>query len=71
MLKIERSVEAEAIYIRLRAGEIDHTVEISARDDVWADVDADGNVLGVEILLSSVDFAVEVPDRIFENALQS
>lgn len=71
MLKIERNVEAEAIYIRLRTGDVDHTVEISASDDIWADVDAEGNVLGVEILLSSVDFAVEIPDRIFESALRS
>lgn len=69
-MKIERSVEADAVYIRLREGSIDHTVEISASDDVWADVDEHGNVLGVEILLSSVDFEVDVPDRIFQNAIR-
>jgi uncharacterized protein YuzE len=62
-------VEADALYIRLREGDIDHTVEISNDNDVWADVDDEGNVLGIEILLSSVDFEVDVPDRIPAKAI--
>lgn len=65
-MKIERSAEANAVYIQVRDGQIDHTVEISADDDVWADVDAAGNVLGIEILLSTVDFELEIPERIPE-----
>ena len=50
------------MYIKIRSGEYDHTEDFSERADVYLDVDAEGNVLGIEAL-SPEDLAVAVEER--------
>lgn len=47
-MKIEYDQQADAMYIRLRAGNVDESEEI--RPGVVYDYDADGKVLGIEML---------------------
>ncbi len=54
--------ESGALYIKLRSGEYDHTEDFSERADVYVDVDADGNVLGLEAL-SFNDLAQAIEER--------
>lgn len=49
-MQIDYDPQADAIYIRLRTGEVDDTVEASKH--IYVDVDADGVPLGVEILFA-------------------
>lgn len=65
MLKIRYSHDIGALYLKLREGNVDNTVNLSdEEDELWADVDADGNVIGVEILFSDTDIELDVPERI-------
>ena len=50
LMQIDYDPEADAIYIRLRDGDIDHTVEASKY--VFVDVDGAGVPLGLEILFA-------------------
>ncbi len=49
-MRISHDKESGALYIKLRSGEYSHTEDFSERADVYVDVDADGNVLGLEAL---------------------
>lgn len=51
MIQIDYDPEADAIYIHLRDGEVDHTVESSMY--IYVDVDSDGVPLGLEILFAT------------------
>lgn len=51
MIQIDYDPEADAIYIHLRDGEVDHTVESSKY--IYVDVDSDGVPLGLEILFAT------------------
>jgi uncharacterized protein YegP (UPF0339 family)/uncharacterized protein YuzE len=71
-MRIDHDKVSGALYIKLREGEYDHTEDFSERADVYLDVDAEGNVLGLEAL-SFEDLAqaiaerggkLDVPDRI-------
>jgi RNA polymerase sigma factor (sigma-70 family) len=70
-VRIDHDKVSGALYIKLRDGKYDHTEDFSQRADVYLDVDAEGNVLGLEAL-SFEDLAqaieerggkLEVPDR--------
>jgi len=50
-MKATYDKEADAMYIRVKEGKTRKTIEIS--DTILADVDARGQVLGVEILFIS------------------
>lgn len=49
-MQIDYDPEADAVYIRLRSGEVDDTIETSPY--IFVDVDSDGIPLGVEILFA-------------------
>ncbi|MCB9155134.1 MAG: DUF2283 domain-containing protein [Caldilineae bacterium] len=49
-MRIDYDPEADAMYIQLREGEIDDTLE--AGKNVFVDVDAAGIPLGLELLLA-------------------
>lgn len=49
-MKIDYDPKANAVYIQLRPGEVDDTVESSKY--IYVDVDASGVPLGVEILFA-------------------
>jgi uncharacterized protein YuzE len=49
-MQIDYDPQAEAIYIQLRQGEVDDTIE--AGKFVYVDVDKDGVPLGLEILFA-------------------
>lgn len=51
-----------ALYIKIREGTYDHTEDFSEAADVYVDVDAEGNVLGLEAL-SFDDLAQAVEER--------
>ncbi len=51
MMQIDYDPEADAIYIHLRDGEVDHTVESSKY--IYVDVDSEGVPLGLEILFAT------------------
>ncbi len=50
-MKIDYDPDANAVYIQLRSGEVDDTVESSKY--IFVDVDAAGVPLGVEILFAN------------------
>ena len=59
-MQIDYDPQADTIYIQLRPGEVDDTLEIGKY--IYADVDKDGVPLGIEILftrrvLDQVDLA--------------
>lgn len=47
-MKISYDPDADAMYITLREGEVDHTKEID--ENTIIDFDKEGNVLGIEVL---------------------
>lgn len=47
-MRIEYSPGIDALYVRLGAGEVTDTVEVGA--DVYADLDAAGDPIGIEFL---------------------
>ena len=57
-MKLEYSLNSGALYVRLREGNVDETIEIGDDDyaDVYADLDADGRPIGVEVLDASAFF---------------
>jgi len=59
-MQIDYDPQADTIYIQLRPGEVDDTLEVSK--DIYVDVDQEGVPLGLEILfarrvLGQVDLA--------------
>jgi uncharacterized protein YuzE len=50
-MKIEYDQQADAMYIRLRAGDVSESEEV--RPGVALDLDANGQVLGIEMLDAS------------------
>jgi uncharacterized protein YuzE len=61
-MRIDHDKVSGALYIKLREGEYDHTEDFSERADVYLDVDAEGNVLGLEAL-SFEDLAQAIAER--------
>lgn len=51
MMQINYDPQADAIYIRLREGEVDNTLSVGKY--IYADVDENGVPLGLEILFAS------------------
>ena len=51
MMQINYDPQADAIYIRLREGEVDNTVQVGKY--IYADVDENDVPLGLEILFAS------------------
>ena len=71
--RFEHDPESGAIYVRVRDGEIAETVPLTDPGfGAAVDVDAEGNVLGVEflsfeefaVLVESAGGALELPDRV-------
>ena len=71
-MKIEYDKESGALYFRLREGMPDHAEDFSEKADVYAHVDSEGNVLGLEALsledliqvLEEREGKLEVPQRL-------
>jgi uncharacterized protein YuzE len=71
-VKIEYDKESGALYFRLREGKPDHAEDLSEKADVYAHVDSEGNVLGLEALsledltqaLEEREGKLEVPERL-------
>jgi len=61
-LRIRHAKESGALYFKLREGRPDHAEDFSERADVYVDVDAEGNVLGLEAL-SFEDLAQAIEER--------
>ncbi len=61
-MHITHDKESGALYLKLREGRYDHTEDFSEGADVYLDVDADGNVLGLEAL-SFEDLAQAIGER--------
>lgn len=61
-MRISHDKDSGALYIKLREGQYDHTEDFSEQADVYVDVDAEGNVLGLEAL-SFDDLAMAVEER--------
>jgi uncharacterized protein YuzE len=61
-MRINHDKVSGALYIKLREGEYDHTEDFSEGADVYLDVDAEGNVLGLEAL-SFEDLAQAIEER--------
>ena len=53
MVSVEYDPEANAIYIRIKKGEVETSEPLS--DDIIVDLDKNGEVLGIEILLPKSD----------------
>ncbi len=51
LVKIEYDKKADALYIQLREATVDDNIDIE--DGVTVDVDADGHIIGVEVLDAS------------------
>lgn len=49
-MRISHDKESGALYIKIRDGSYSHTEDFSENADVYVDVDAEGNVLGLEAL---------------------
>jgi uncharacterized protein YuzE len=52
-LKIQYDREADAIYIAIRSGTAHHVVDIPGATGFSVDVDAEGNLVGIEVLEAS------------------
>ncbi len=61
-MRIDYDKVSGALYIKIREGEYSHTEDFSEKADVYLDVDAEGNVLGLEAL-SFEDLAQAVEER--------
>lgn len=61
-MRIDYDKVSGALYVKLREGEYDHTEDFSDGADVFLDVDAEGNVLGLEAL-SFEDLALAIGER--------
>jgi uncharacterized protein YuzE len=71
-MRFELDQAVNALYVRLRSGRVERTVELTT--DVYLDVDAEGLVLGAEFV-NADDFLtlvrqqaghLEIPDRIVD-----
>lgn len=49
-ITLEVDEEAKALYFRLREGEIAETVEYPKVEEIFLDLDEQGQVLGIEVL---------------------
>lgn len=49
-MRIDYDKVSGALYIKIREGQPDHTEDFSEKADVYLDVDAEGNMLGLEAL---------------------
>ena len=59
-MKIEYDKVSGALYLRMRDGKPDHAEDLSEKADVYAHVDSEGNVLGLEALsLEDLTQAIE------------
>ncbi len=56
-MRLRYSKEADALYIRFRDGEVDHSQEIT--EDLILDYDLDGSLLAIEVLFASEKTNVE------------
>ena len=61
-MRISHDKESGALYIKIREGAYSHTEDFSERADVYIDIDAEGNVLGLEAL-SFEDLAQAIEER--------
>ena len=61
-MRISHDKVSGALYIKLREGKYDHTEDFSEKADVYLDVDAEGDVLGLEAL-SFEDLAEAIEER--------
>ena len=61
-MRIVHDKVSGALYIKIREGKPDHAEDFSERADVYVDVDAEGNVLGLEAL-SFEDLAQAIEER--------
>ncbi len=72
-MRLEFDAESGALYIRVRGGEVEETLELAEREfGAYLDVDREGNVMGVEFLslkeftelISRFGGILELPDHI-------
>jgi len=56
-MRLEYDPEADALYLRLKKGRVNETVEIA--ENVFVDLDAEGEPLGIEILSVSKRYSSE------------
>lgn len=68
-MRIDYDPQADAMYIRLRAGEVDDTLE--AGKYVFVDVDSAGVPLGLEILFAGRTLAAEDMTSVTVNVARS
>lgn len=61
-MRIDYDKLSGALYIKIREGQPDHTEDFSEKADVYLDVDAEGNVIGLEAL-SFEDLAQATEER--------
>lgn len=69
-MRIEHDPSVDALYFRVRAGRVAETVELS--DDIYLDVDPDGQILAAEFVNAGEFFAVlqrhgghlDIPDHV-------
>jgi uncharacterized protein YuzE len=59
MVSVEFDPEANALYIRIKKGEVEISEPLS--DDIIVDLDKNGEVLGIEILLPKSDIVKKLP----------
>ena len=76
-MRIEHDPTVDALYLRLRAGNVAETIELS--DSIYLDVDGEGHILGAEFVDAAEFFAVlqrhggqlDIPDHVDELARAS
>jgi uncharacterized protein YuzE len=68
-MRIDYDPQADAMYIRLREGEIDDTLE--AGRNVYVDVDSAGVPLGLEILFAAKTLSEEDVTSVTVNIMRS
>lgn len=56
-MRIDYDLRADTVYIQFREGEVEDTLEVGKH--IFVDVDKDGNLLGIEVLFVSRQFAPE------------
>ena len=61
-MRIDYDKVSGALYIKIREGTYSHSEDFSEKADVYLDVDAEGNVLGLEAL-SFEDLAQATEER--------
>jgi len=61
-MKIQYDNKADAIYIKLGVGSIDHTIKINRK--LFVDVDKKNNVLGIELVAASTQVALKTLGKI-------